>query len=81
MPTNELTLPSLTLDKRYLKADLENLQDALSKSQQTIPDHLARQDELSSHIERSVVELEPTQSPPAPDSTRSLGNTRPNLDS
>ncbi|KAJ2928157.1 hypothetical protein H1R20_g8936, partial [Candolleomyces eurysporus] len=56
-----------------LKSELEDLQDAFSESQQTIQDHLARQVELASHIERLVAELESTQS--------SLTSTRSEFDS
>ncbi|KAJ2928159.1 hypothetical protein H1R20_g8932, partial [Candolleomyces eurysporus] len=56
-----------------LKSELEDLQDAFSESQQTIQDHLARQEELASHIERLVAELESTQS--------SLTSTRSEFDS
>ncbi|KAJ2911777.1 hypothetical protein MD484_g8639, partial [Candolleomyces efflorescens] len=58
---NEGVVVGLKDKNTALKSELEDLQDILDESHQTIRDLSSKRDELASHIERLVVELESTQ--------------------
>ncbi|RXW19829.1 hypothetical protein EST38_g6024 [Candolleomyces aberdarensis] len=67
LPTLSVVQALARLETLGSNPSFEDLRDASSESEQTIQGHLAWQEELTSHIERLVAELESTQ----PTSTRS----------